>query len=31
MADIVEDADANLTRRMRILLDRLWGEWRQFD
>ena len=31
MADIVEDADANLTRRMRILLDRLWVEWRQLD
>src|ERR1700694_4388368 len=31
MADLVEDADANLTRRMRILLDRLWVEWRQLD
>jgi transposase len=31
MADIVEDADANLTRRMRTLLDRLWVEWRQLD
>jgi transposase len=31
MAAIVEDADANLTRRMRTLLDRLWVEWRQLD
>jgi transposase len=31
MANLVEDADANLTRRMRTLLDRLWGEWKQLD
>jgi len=31
MADIVEDADVNLTRRMRIMLDRRWVEWRQLD
>ncbi len=31
MADIVEDAEANSTRRMRTLLDRLWVEWRQLD
>jgi len=31
MAAILEDADANLTPRMRTLLDRLWGEWRQLE
>jgi transposase len=28
---IVEDADQNLTPRMRTLLDRLWVEWRQLE
>jgi transposase len=27
----VEDADANLTPRMRTLLDRLWQEWKQLE
>ena len=31
MPDIVEDADANLTPRMRTLLDRLWQEWKQLE
>jgi len=31
VADIVEDADANPIRRMRIRLGRLWVEWRQLD
>ncbi len=31
IAEIIEDADSNLTPRMRTLLDRLWVEWRQLD
>lgn len=31
MPAIVEDADQNLTPRMRMLLDRLWVEWRQLE
>jgi transposase len=31
MAAILEDADANLTPRMRTLLDRLWMEWKQLE
>jgi transposase len=31
IAGIIEDADVNLTPRMRTLIDRLWVEWRQLD
>lgn len=31
MASLLEDADLNLTPRLRILLDRMWVEWRQLD
>jgi transposase len=31
MADVLEDADSNLTPRMRTLLERLWVEWRQLE
>jgi transposase len=31
MASILEDADSNLTPRMRSLLDHLWQEWKQLD
>ena len=27
MADILENADADLTSQMRNLIDMLWGEW----
>jgi len=31
MAAILEDADQNLTPRMRMLLDRVWQEWKQLE
>lgn len=31
MASLLEDAELNLTPRMRTLLDRMWVEWRQLD
>ena len=31
MPAILEDADANLTPRMRTLLDRVWREWKQLE
>jgi transposase len=31
IAEVIEDAEANLTPRMRALIDRLWVEWRQLD
>jgi len=31
MADVLEDADSNLTPRLRTLLERLWGEWKQLE
>jgi len=31
MAEVLEDADSNLTPRMRTLLERLWVEWRQLE
>jgi transposase len=31
MAEVLEDAETNLTPRMRTLLERLWVEWRQLD
>jgi transposase len=31
MAALLEDADQNLTPRMRTLLDRLWVEWKQLQ
>jgi transposase len=31
IAEVIEDADSNLTPRMRTLLNRLWVEWRQLD
>jgi transposase len=31
MATILEDADTNLTPRMRNLLDHLWQEWKQLE
>ncbi len=31
MADILENAEANLTPRMRNLIDTLWGEWKTVE
>jgi len=31
MASLLEDADNALTPRMRILLERLWAEWKQLE
>jgi transposase len=31
MATILEDADSNLTPRMRNLVDQLWQEWKQME
>ena len=31
MAEVLEDADNSLTPRMRILLERLWVEWKQLE
>jgi len=31
MAEVLEDADNALTPRMRILLERLWVEWKQLE
>jgi transposase len=31
MATILEDADSNLTPRMRNLVDQLWQEWKQLE
>jgi transposase len=31
MASLLENADLNLTSRMRTLLDRLWIEWKQLE
>lgn len=31
IVEVIEDADTNLSPRMRTLLDRLWVEWRQLD
>ncbi len=31
MATILEDADSNLTPRMRNLVDHLWKEWKQLE
>ena len=31
MADILENAEANLTPQMRNLVDMLWGEWRTVE
>jgi transposase len=31
MADILENAEANLTPQMRSLIDMLWGEWRTVE
>ena len=28
MADILENAEADLTPQMRNLIDMLWGEWK---
>jgi transposase len=31
MADILENAEADLTRQMRNLIDMLWGEWKPIE
>ena len=31
LPEILEDAEAALSIRMRVLLDRLWQEWRQLE
>ncbi len=31
MADILENAEADLTPRMRNLIDTLWGEWKTVE
>lgn len=31
MADILENAEANLTPQMRNLIDMLWSEWKTFE
>jgi transposase len=31
MASILEDAEQNITPRMRMLLDRVWQEWKQLE
>src|SRR5947209_4127060 len=31
MASLLEDAEQNLTPRMRVLLDRLWQEWKRLE
>ena len=31
MAAILEDAEQNITPRMRMLLDRVWQEWKRLE
>ena len=31
MASILEDAEQNITPRMRMLLDRVWQEWKPLE